>query len=53
MERGNLSLVRNGTLVAFSEMGDGAEGGRERRRVSLVGPGEGVTRKPSMIKGFL
>ena len=50
MERGN--LMRNGTLVALSEMGDGAEF-RERRRVSLSGSGEGVARKASTTKGFL
>lgn len=52
MERGN--LVRNGTLVALSEMGD-AVGERERRRGSGVGDGdgEGVARKTSTTKGFL
>lgn len=49
MERGN--LVRNGTLVALSEIEDVAE--RERRRVSLSGSGEGVHRKASTTKGFL
>jgi len=51
MERGN--LVRNGTLVALSEMGDLGE--RERRRVSLAGSceGVGVARKASTTKGFL